>query len=317
MGSNKNNRFKNEKECNDYLLKIGRNTLECIKYGGTFKSDSIFRCKNDGYEWHSTLNTVKNAHATGCPMCGNVARITDIEEVNKWLNDNNKKIVCVHYAGNTISNTSRFRCLIDGYEWNSSYSNIKHGNHGCHVCSKLKRITDINEVNQWLIDNNRDMECIDYCGNLRELSEFRCEICNKTWKSTFNNIKNGNSCPHCSASKGERHIAKILDEHKIQYKPQYWFDDCRIQLPLPFDFALFKDNKLIGLCEYQGEQHYEPVDFANKGVEWAEKQFERNQISDNIKRTYCKDKDIRLLEIPYWEYENAENIILKFIKEAA
>ena len=79
----------------------------------------------------------------------------------------------------------------------------------------------------------------------------------------------------------------------------------------------FKDNKLIGLCEYQGEQHYEPVDFANKGIEWAEKQFERNQISDNIKRTYCKDKDIRLLEIPYWEYENAENIILKFIKEAA
>ena len=78
MGSNKNNRFKNEKECNDYLLKIGRNTLECIKYGGTFKSDSIFRCKNDGYEWHSTLDTVKNAHATGCPMCGNVARITDI-----------------------------------------------------------------------------------------------------------------------------------------------------------------------------------------------------------------------------------------------
>ena len=64
-------------------------------------------------------------------MCGNVARITDIDEVNKWLNDNNKKIVCVHYAGNTISNTSRFRCLIDGYEWNSSYSNIKHGNHGC------------------------------------------------------------------------------------------------------------------------------------------------------------------------------------------
>ena len=88
-------------------------------------------------------------------------------------------------------------------------------------------------------------------------------------------------------------------------------------MPLPFDFALFKDNKLIGLCEYQGEQHYEPVDFANKGIEWAEKQFERNQISDNIKRTYCKDKDIRLLEIPYWEYENAENIILKFIKEAA
>lgn len=61
------------------------------------------------------------------------------------------------------------------------------------------------------------MKCISYCGNLRDLSEFECDICHKTWKSTFNNIKNGNSCPHCSASKGERHVAKILDEHNIQY----------------------------------------------------------------------------------------------------
>ena len=316
MGSNRINRFKDGKECTSYLKKNGINTITCLTYGGTFKSKSLFKCDIDGYEWESTLDAVRNARATGCPKCAHVARITNIKDVNKWLRDNNRNIECTYYDGQVGSSKSKFKCLIDGYEWNSKFSNIKSGK-GCPVCSNLKRITDINEVNQWLIDNNRDMECIDYCGNLRELSEFRCKICNKTWKSTFNNIKNGNSCPHCSASKGERHIAKILDEYKIQYKTQYWFDDCRIQLPLPFDFALFKDDKLIGLCEYQGEQHYEPVDFANKGVKWAEKQFERNQISDNIKRTYCKDKDIRLLEIPYWEYENAENIILKFIKEVA
>lgn len=317
MGSNKNNRFKNVDEVNKYLSTINRNTLECIKYGGTFKADSIFKCKIDGYKWKSSLNTVKNAHATGCPQCGNVARINSIEEVNQWLSDNNKDIICIYYAGNTISNKSKFKCLIDGYEWNSSYNNIKNGNHGCLKCSNLVRITDIQEVNQWLFNNNRNIKCIDYCGNVINLSEFECGICHKTWKSTFNNIKNGNSCPHCSASKGERHVAKILDDHNIQYKTQYWFEDCRIQLPLPFDFALFKNNKLIGLCEYQGEQHYEPVDFANKGIEWAEKQFERNQFSDNTKRTYCKENNIPLLEIPYWEYNNVENILSKFLKEVA
>lgn len=316
VGNNRANRFKNNNECTDYLKKNGISTITCLIYGGTFKSKSLFKCDIDGYEWESSLDAVRYARATGCPKCGHVARVTNITDVNRWLDDNNRNIQCIYYDGKVNSSKSKFTCLIDKYEWTSRFNNIKSGK-GCPVCSKVKKITDISEVNQWLSENNRDMKCIDYCGNLSNLSKFKCKICSKTWKSTFNNIKNGNSCPHCSASKGERHIAKILNEHNIQYKSQYWFNNCRIQLPLPFDFALFKNNKLVGLCEYQGEQHYKPVDFANKGIDWAENQFKRNQFSDGIKRTYCKRNNIPLLEIPYWEYDNAENIILKFLKEVA
>lgn len=316
MGNNRVNRFNNGKECTDYLNKNGIKTITCLTYGGKFKAKSLFKCNIDGYEWESTLDAVRNARASGCPMCGNVARIICIDEVNKWLKYNNRNIKCLHYAKRVGDSSSKFKCIIDGYEWNAKFSNIKSGK-GCPVCSKVKRIKDINEVNKWLRDNDKNMICIDYCGNVIDISIFKCNSCNKTWKSTFNNIKNGNSCPHCSASKGERHIAKILDNNNIKYIAQYWFDDCRIKLPLPFDFALFKDNKLIGLCEYQGEQHYKPVDFANKGSEWAEKQFNKNKFSDNTKRIYCKENNIPLLEIPYWEYDNAENILIDFLKEVA
>lgn len=307
---------KNTDECNEYLKKIGKENILCLKYGGTTTSRSLFKCTVDGYEWESSLSTVNRARATGCPKCGHVARISTVEEVNQWFKNNNRNIECIYYDGKIGSNKSKFKCLIDGYEWNGKVSNIKSGK-GCPACVNLKRITDIEEVNQWLSDNDRDIKCINYCGKVAELSEFECNICHKTWKSNFSNIKTGNSCPHCSASKGERHVAKILDNHNIQYKPQYWFKDCRIQSPLPFDFALFKNDKLIGLCEYQGEQHYRPIDFANKGTKWAEKKFERSQFSDNTKRTYCKENNIPLLEIPYWEYDNAENIILKFLQEVA
>lgn len=229
---------------------------------------------------------------------------------------NKKSILCTYYGGTAFSNESKFKCLKDGYEWSGKVSNIKSGK-GCPVCSKVKKVKDIEEVNQWLNDHHRNIICIQYCGNLREHSTFQCNICHRTWSTNFNSVKRGTSCPHCSSSKGEQNIGNILDLHKIQYKPQYWFDDCRMQLPLPFDFAIFKDGKIIALCEYQGEQHYRPVDFANKGQEWAEKQFKRNQKSDNIKRKYCEKNNIPLLEIPYWEYQNTEILLLNFIKEVA
>lgn len=316
MGNNKVHRFKNEEECTKYLSSINTNNIICIKYGGKFKAKSIFRCTIDNYEWETTLDAIVHSRSTGCPMCGKVARISGIDEINNWLKENSRDIECIYYDGTAASSKSKFKCLIDGYEWNGKVSNIKTGK-GCPVCAKVKRVANIEEVNTWLIDNDKTFRCIHYCGNVRELSKFECNICGKTWQSTFNNIKNGNCCPHCSASKGEKYIEKILDNNNIQYKAQYWFDDCRIQLPLPFDFAIFNNNRLIGLCEYQGIQHYKPVDFAGKGKEWADNQFKRNQKSDNTKRTYCKSQNIPLLEIPYWEYKNIENILLDFIKEVA
>lgn len=316
MGNNRNNRFKNAEECTEYLKQMNLNNLICVKYGGKFKAKSIFRCNKDKYEWESTLDALTHSKSIGCPMCGRATKINGVDEVNNWLSKHNRKIKCIYYDGKSASSNSKFRCMIDGFEWNGKVSNIKSGK-GCPVCAGVKKISDIKEVNNWLRENDKTFQCIEYCGNIRELSLFKCDICGKSWESNFNNIKNGNCCPHCSASKGEKYIENILDKNNIQYQTQYCFDDCRMQLPLPFDFAIFNNNNLIELCEYQGIQHYEPIDFAGKGIEWANNLLKRNQLSDNTKRTYCKNNNIPLLEIPYWEFKNTETILLDFIKEVA
>ena len=64
-------------------------------------------------------------------------------------------------------------------------------------------------------------------------------------------------------------------------------------------YAFYKSPysiKLIALIEYQGEQHFEIVDFFG-----GAKKFERQQMNDERKRSYCKNKRIPLIEIPYWE----------------
>lgn len=57
--------------------------------------------------------------------------------------------------------------------------------------------------------------------------------------------------------------------------------------------------------------HFEPTDFAGKGKEWAEEQFKGQKIRDEIKNKYCKQNNINLLRIPYWEFDNIENILTK------
>ena len=61
--------------------------------------------------------------------------------------------------------------------------------------------------------------------------------------------------------------------------------------------------------EYQGQQHYYPVDFSGKGQCFAELEFNINVIRDNIKREYCKTNNIKMIEIPYWEYDNMETFL--------
>lgn len=115
----------------------------------------------------------------------------------------------------------------------------------------------------------------------------------------------------CVKSLGENHIKDILTLLNIKFVQQYKILDCKDKSQLPFDFYLPSYNICI---EYQGQQHYQPVDFANKGKEWAKKQFKLNQKHDKLKKDYCLSHNINFLEIPYWEYDNIKSIIINYIK---
>ena len=70
---------------------------------------------------------------------------------------------------------------------------------------------------------------------------------------------------------------------------------------MSYDFYLEKQNLLI---EFQGIQHYEPVEIFG-----GEKQFKIQQEHDKRKREYAINNNIKLLEIPYWDFDNVEEIL--------
>lgn len=109
-------------------------------------------------------------------------------------------------------------------------------------------------------------------------------------------LEKGHGCPVCNNSIGEKCVIQYLKKHKIKFLPQYSFDNCRYKEKLYFDFYLPNYNACI---EYDGIQHFEPVDFAGKGEEWAKEQFKYTILRDNIKNNYCKNNGMQLCRIKY------------------
>lgn len=103
------------------------------------------------------------------------------------------------------------------------------------------------------------------------------------------------SCNCLGDSKEESFIRSFLEKNNISYIKEYSFPDLKTSkggYPR-FDFAIFLEDKLYCLLEYQGEQHYKTSDnyFGT---------YER-EVTDKLKKEYCKKKNISFYEIKYDE----------------
>jgi len=98
----------------------------------------------------------------------------------------------------------------------------------------------------------------------------------------------------------EKIIESWLIQKNIKYIKQYKFEDCKYLRCLPFDFYLEE----WGLIEVDGVGHYEITRFNGIDEDRAKDIFEKTKIRDTIKTQYCKDNNIKLLRIPYWDIEN-------------
>ena len=125
--------------------------------------------------------------------------------------------------------------------------------------------------------------------------------CGKIAYVTSTHLKSGHttSCGHCCISKGENKIKTVLKENGILFETQKRFNDCRDINPLPFDFYLSDYNCCI---EYDGEQHFH-IPSNNKSTYFTEDKINKIQFHDKIKTEYCKNKNIKLIRVPYTDYD--------------
>lgn len=129
------------------------------------------------------------------------------------------------------------------------------------------------------------------------LWEYECPHCGKTFETLPARVASGGvtSCGCNRQSSGEYLIEQILYNEGLDYKTEYAFEDCKYKHRLRFDFAVFDLNQnIVLLIEYDGKQHYEPIEFFG-GLN----AYNERKIRDNIKNDYCVSNGIPLLRIKY------------------
>ena len=205
----------------------------------------------------------------------------------------------VEYVKSSIK--VKIRCNICNTEFWQTPNNHLNGQ-GCPKCNVLENHKKqlkpqsqfLKEVKQ-IHGDKYDYSKVEYLGrNIPIL--IKCNECGKIFKIRPCQHLRGQGCLYCHRimSKGERKIAKLLKKYKVEYITQKRFEDCKDKHCLPFDFYLPDYDICI---EYQGKQHYSLSTLFDKTA----KSFEERQKRDQIKREYCKNHNIKLIEIRYDE----------------
>lgn len=102
-------------------------------------------------------------------------------------------------------------------------------------------------------------------------------------------------------SKLETKIASLLYKNGVVFKREFSFSDlkgCK-NVPLRFDFAVYRNNQLFCLIEGDGKQHFQFTPYFHKNILG----FHRSLEWDRKKNKYCLLRNIPLLRIPYWDYD--------------
>ena len=294
-------------------------TVEILSEYTNWNCSIKCRCKLCGREWETSAASL--LHGSACKECGYkrtaIKRKITHDEYMLRLKDSNENVVLLEkYDG--AHNHKKFKCLNCGKIWMAEPTKILNNLSGCPECGNLNRgKSNALTQEEFILRANKNAPSIKIVGryvNNNTLVKMRCIKHNIDFDGDPRCIlyKGGNVCPKCNESVGEKILDSILDSFNIKYNTQFIIDECIFETKLKFDAFDIENNIAY---EYQGEQHYKPIDFAGNGDDWANKNFEITQLRDDAKRKYCKEHDIPLIEIPYWERDNMRDFLIEKWKE--
>lgn len=305
----------NQEYVYDKIHKINPN----LKILSDFESVEIkmyFHCNLHNYDFSASPRSFLYKNSLCCPMC-----MCENDRWNKPLYDDLYRyyvedVYGYIYKGNEFKDGKcviSFLCKdhINKGIQKVPFHNIKSSKCCCKYCNGYSRTTEeFKEIVKRKLPNISIIGEYTLAGNRIEC---KCDICGHIWTPLAYNLITGFGCPNCNTSNSENKVGEVLKKFQLKYERQKRFEDCKDKNTLPFDYYLSDYNVAI---EYDGEQHYMNVNWTGKmSLEQLNMAFSLVQKHDKIKTEYCKNNNIQLIRIPYWEKNNIEYYLFdNFVK---
>lgn len=270
-----------------------------------------------GHSYKRNINDRTGKQHQGCPICSHRLIIKGINDfatfhpelMPEWDFDKN---TTDPYNISPCSGKKVWWKCTKGHSWESSISHRVNMKSGCPYCSGKRTIIGENDlvtthpelIKEWNYEKNYPLKPQDVKAGSNKKVWWKCLVCGHEWKTSISHrTLEYTGCPTCKKiSKGEDLIKQWLDKRKIKYKFQHSFGDCKNKFLLTFDFYLPDHNILI---EYDGKQHYEPVDYFGGETEFI-KQVKR----DKIKNQYVENiNGMYLIRINYKNLNRIDEIM--------
>lgn len=254
----------------------------------------------------------------GCPKCG---KLKAAETQSLTTEEFIKKAKEVHgdkYDYSKVNYTRNYQkvCIVcpeHGEFWQSPHDHLQ--NKGCPICrniliGNIKRssIKDFVEKARKVHGDRYDYSKTNYTG-VHDIVQIICPE-HGEFNQEANSHLHGIGCPKCRQSHGEAIIRNIMEEYYVKYQNQYRINISKTINSSGYSYIDFYLPDFNIFIEYNGIQHYVPVEHFG-----GELRFKKQTQRDQYIKDYCKINNIKLLEIPYKLKDY--NDILYFLKENA
>lgn len=275
----------------------------------SIKSNLRFICNDCGEVFERSFDNLKTRKSNICNKCGkaksNKDRVFSYDYVKDFIELNDCKLLSKEYVN--IDSELNIKCNC-GNEFSTTFYKFKERNkRQCNDCgNKIKAIK--NSISESEIIDMLNIDGYVLLDKKLDGGDQRILIqCDKKhtpyWVNVSKYKSTGRRCPYCQNSKGEKAIEKFLISNNVSFKSQFSFDDLKGlgSGKLRFDFCILNNDKIDYLLEYDGEMHYLETGLGND--------LTKQKIHDSLKDKYCSENKIKLIRIPYWDFDNIEEIL--------
>lgn len=278
------------------------NQFEIIQFSGAFKPIK-YKCLKCGKIYEKTRANHLYQNKSLCQHCYSSKNSLIRNWVFNFFKDN-KQFSLLSWSNNT-SDLLTIKCNKCNQIFLKQPSNIYKKNIDtiCPLCGKNGAPIIQQMYQKMMIENGFiDYKILDY-KTITKSVKLRHQ-CGYVFSQKGINFLKSKGCPKCfkTKSKGEIIIQQWLQAHQINYIYQYYIkelNNCSYDFYLP-DYQI--------LIEYQGQQHYFPINYFG-----GQQKFNEQLIRDKAKVDYANKNNYHLIIIPYTDFNNINSYLLPIL----